>query len=117
MGLILFGGFATSTGCYYDVQSELYPDHYCDTSNTAYTIAIQPIMQSDCALPGCHVPGGTGTGDFTTYDGLLPQVSNGAVVASIQGTGGISPMPPSGKLSDCDIRKIVLWVNAGAQNN
>lgn len=26
-------------------------------------------------------------------------------------------VPPSGKLSDCDIRKILLWVDAGAQNN
>ena len=115
--LALVGGLSLFSGCYYDVESDLYPSNFCDTTNTAFAETIQPILQGNCALPGCHVPGGTGTGDFTTYEGFLAQVTNGAVPQAIQHLGNASLMPPSGKLSDCDINKILLWVDAGAQNN
>jgi hypothetical protein len=114
---VAIGGITTWSGCYYDVRSELYPDSFCDTANIAFATTIEPIIQGNCALPGCHVAGGTGTGDFTTYEGFLAQVENGAVPQAIQHTGYVSPMPPSGKLPDCDIKKILLWVNAGAPNN
>jgi hypothetical protein len=117
IAVTIVGGLATSSGCYYDVESELYPNNFCDTSNTAFEETIQPIIQGNCALPGCHVAAGMGTGDFTTYAGFLAQVSNGAVSQAIQHTGNVSPMPPSGKLTDCDIKKILLWVDAGAPNN
>ena len=115
--MVAFGGLATSTGCYYDVQSDLYPKNFCDTSNVGYAASILPILQTSCTIPGCHVPGVQGTPDFTTYDLLHPTAVNGALVTAVQWSGPNAVMPPSGKLQECDIRKIVLWVNAGAPNN
>jgi len=38
------------------------------------------------------------------------------LVGRITGTSG-AEMPPTGKLSNCEIDKIRAWVQAGAQNN
>ncbi|MBS1580858.1 MAG: hypothetical protein JST66_01535 [Bacteroidetes bacterium] len=117
LGLCAIVLLLASSGCYYDVESELYPGTSCDTSVTTYADVVLPIIQSNCAIPGCHVPGGTGTGDFTTYAGLRTQVVSQRLVPSVQQASGALPMPPTGKLSDCDIAKIVRWVDNGAQNN
>lgn len=117
LGLCAIALLFASSGCYYDVGSELYPDTACDTNVTTYTDVVLPIIQSNCATPGCHVPGGTGTGDFTTYAGLRTQVVSQRLVPSVRQDPGALPMPPTGRLSDCDIAKIVRWVDNGAQNN
>ncbi len=113
----LGAGLVASNGCYYDVESDLYPNNFCDTVSVTFSGTVQPLLQSNCAILGCHVPGGTGTGDFTTYAGFNAQVVNGAVLNAIRHEGTVQPMPPSGKLPDCQIRQIELWVNAGALNN
>lgn len=104
-------------GCYYDIEEELYPNTFCDTVNVTYTGGISEIIQGKCALPGCHVAGGSGTGNFTVFDELLEQVNNGILLASIRHEPNAVPMPDGGKLSNCEIRRIELWVAAGAQNN
>lgn len=113
----LLGGILASQGCYYDVESDLYPKNYCDTTNIRYAATIEPIVSASCAVPGCHVPGVQGVDDFTTYGGFHAQVTNGAVVSAIEWTGATAVMPPSGKLRDCDIKKILIWVNAGSPDN
>ncbi|MBX2983578.1 MAG: hypothetical protein KF843_12945 [Flavobacteriales bacterium] len=105
------------TGCYYDVEEDLYPMNFCDTTSTGYANSVLPIIQSNCAIPGCHVPGGSGTGDFTSFSGLQTQVTNGKLIQAVQQTGGAAFMPPNGKLTDCEIDKITVWVNGGAQQN
>ncbi|MEO5584011.1 MAG: hypothetical protein ABIQ75_01025 [Flavobacteriales bacterium] len=105
------------TGCYYDSEEDLYPMNFCDTMAVSYSGHVQPLIQANCAISGCHVPGGTGTGDFTSYSGLASQIANGKLVPAVQQTGGASSMPPSGKLSACDIATITNWVAAGAQQN
>lgn len=104
-------------GCYYDVESDLYPLNFCDTGTVTFSATVQPIVQGSCAILGCHVPGGTGTGDFTTYAGFHAQVVNGNVLNAIRHEGTAQPMPPGGMLPACEIKQIELWVNAGALNN
>ena len=115
--MVLLGGIVASPGCYYDVQSDLYPKNFCDTTNIGYAASVEPIIQASCAIPGCHVPGVQGRSDLSTYSGLHEQVANGALVTRIQWTGPTAVMPPSTKLPECEILKIVLWVNAGAPDN
>jgi len=104
--------------CKHDPQEMVTPVEECDTTEVAYSSAIVPILQTSCALPVCHVPGGNGTGDFTNYAGLHSQVVNGNLVPAVQRTSGAIPMPPDGSmLPECDILRIVAWVNAGAQEN
>jgi hypothetical protein len=90
----------------------------CDTTDVTYSGTIAPLMQTRCALPDCHVSGGDGTGDFTTYEGVLSQVSDGDLVASVQQTSGSIPMPPdSPPIPACEIAAIIAWVNSGAPEN
>ncbi|MBS1567846.1 MAG: hypothetical protein JST45_00245 [Bacteroidetes bacterium] len=119
-GTIFLGATLVATlfnGCYYDVESDLYPSGFCDTSAISFTATVQPILQSNCAVLGCHVAGGQGTGDFTTYAGFKAQVDNGAVLPAIKYEGNGPFMPPGGMLEPCAIKQIELWIQAGAPNN
>lgn len=99
-------------GCYYDSEEYLYS--ICDTTAVTYASTIAPLMQGSCAVPGCHVPGGTGPGDFTSYTGVKGKVDNGTFRAV---TIVNRSMPPAGPLSTCDQQRLDAWLNAGAPNN
>lgn len=104
-----------SGGCYYDVESELYPNSFCDTTSAiTFQASIQPIIQTNCALPGCHLPGTQAPGDFTSYAGLAEKVADGSFEREVfvQRT-----MPMNSTLRECDLRKLRLWVEAGHPNN
>lgn len=114
--LLLLAG----TGCTYDVLPPLEkPTLPCDTSAApTWSGTVEPITQEHCALSGCHVPGGDGSGDFTTWAGLHAKVVDGTLIPSIEWAPNAIVMPPVGaKLSDCDIAIIKRWVDAGAPNN
>lgn len=114
-------------GCYTDNKEELYPDNNtgggggnaCDTSGMSFATDIQPILNTNCALSGCHKTGSaTGGYILDTYAGVNATVSSGRLLGSINHETGYSPMPKnSSKLASCDINKITAWVNAGALNN
>lgn len=106
-----------SSGCYYDNEEELYPNDFCDTLNVTYGGAVGAIVQARCATPGCHVPGGDGTGDFTVFGEFSEQVSNGRVLRSVKRDPSGIPMPPSGALPACEVRQLELWIAAGANND
>jgi len=109
-----------NTGCTYHALTPTDgPTLPCDTSGTpTWSGTIVPIMQQHCALSGCHVPGGQGTGDYTTWAGLHAKVVDGTLIPSIEWAPNAIAMPPDApKLSDCDIAIITRWVNAGAPNN
>lgn len=104
--------------CRHNPDELVTPVADCDTDSVTYMLTILPMVQMRCALPGCHVSGGNGTGNFTTYTGLRSQVDNGKLVPAVQHTPGAIPMPPDGSMiPDCEIQRIVGWVNAGALEN
>ena len=110
--------FATALpGCYYDNEEELYPNSFCDTVNVTYSGSISKIIESKCATPGCHVAGGTGTGNFTVFSELKEQVDNGRLLPSVRREAEAVPMPPDGALRACEVRQLELWVAAGALDN
>jgi hypothetical protein len=98
-------------GCYYDVEQELYPGTSCDLTNTTYSGAVEPIVSTNCAVPGCHVGGGVSP-DLSTYAGVNSNI--GAVEQRALIT---KDMPPSGALSSCDQQKLQVWIDNGANNN
>ncbi|MEO6833713.1 MAG: hypothetical protein ABI378_13880 [Chitinophagaceae bacterium] len=114
--LLIFG---VSSGCYYDKQNELYPEGQCDTTGILFSKYIQPIIQSNCAIPNCHVsPNPPSGGDLSQYNGVKVIALDGRLLGSITHNAGYSPMPQSAaKLSDCTIGKFKIWVAAGALNN
>jgi hypothetical protein len=105
---------AALTGCYYDNEEELYPGECLVGDATApeyWTSTIQPVIQTRCAIPACHVPGGDGPGDFTEYANVKAAVDEGIFQQQvfIQRT-----MPSNGPLPACELQKLQAWVDAGA---
>lgn len=100
-------------GCYYDNEEELYPNSFCDTAAVTWSLTIQPLINTNCAIPGCHVPGAQSP-DLSTYEGVQ---SNAASVRSVIVDGSPLIMPPTGQLPSCDRLKVSRWVAGGAQQN
>jgi mono/diheme cytochrome c family protein len=89
----------------------------------SFATDIQPIFKAKCAT--CH--GSLGGWDSSSYQAVTTTGNNAPVVIpgdpkksilvqKLEGTqGGI--MPPSGKLPDADIQKIMDWIAGGAPDN
>jgi cytochrome c5 len=114
-------GFLSSmmllTGCYYDVEKELYPPDNCDSSNTTYTSFIKPLMQSQCIA--CHSSSAPSAGIILdTYTGVKAAAVSGKLYGSIAHNNGFAAMPPTGtQLSSCDLKKVNQWILSGTLNN
>jgi hypothetical protein len=97
---------------------------------------IQPILNTGCALSGCHRPPGPSSGfDQSNYAGLraggvrfgtnviLPGDSaNSEIIRAMRGTASVSRMPLGGPwasagVPDSLIRTVATWIQQGAQNN
>lgn len=105
--LVLFGS------CYNDREDLLYPSITdCNTLNAEYAADIAPIIQSSCAIPGCHdAASGNKGGPFTNFT----QVKNKAAIIKAQVVSGA--MPQGLSLSQEQIKLISCWVDSGAPNN
>ena len=99
--------------CYYDVESELYAG--CDNPiEVLYSVHVEPVINASCAISGCHIDGGSGTGNMETYDGVKAMVDAGTFQ---QRTLEQRNMPPSGSLGTCDLLLLQDWIDQGALNN
>lgn len=85
----------------------------CDTVTFAYNAKVKEIINNNCS--SCHSLG-SNNGFLLDHTSLKNYASTGELVGRLKGSTG-SLMPPSGKLSDCDISGIENWVNKGAPNN
>ncbi len=106
------------SGCYYDVEEELYPISVCDTSDVTYTQTVKPILDQNCNI--CHASGSTAGGGIVldTWTDVNGVAQSGQLIGAIKRESGYSPMPKNAvKLDDCSISKIESWVNSGALDN
>ena len=108
------------SGCVYEKEDILYPPSACDTTGVTYSQTIVPILSANCY--SCHSTANSpsmGSGIvLDSYHELMHHVDDGDLVGVINHAPGYPPMPKnSAKLSDCDIKKIEAWVNAGAPEN
>lgn len=92
------------------------PVTFCDSLQVTFSGHVNPIIQQNCAISGCHVQGGTGNGDFTTYAGLKPHIDAGRFRHSVI-EGNTPVMPPTGQLPVEQLRVLDCWLNNGAPNN
>lgn len=88
-----------------------------------FTRDIQPIINSNCTMAGCHTSGGGEVRDLTTYAGIMGYVRSGNASSSrlytaLSGSGE-NKMPPSGRtpLTSAQSNLIARWINDGALNN
>jgi hypothetical protein len=113
---LLFAVVATTllSGCYYDVEQELYSSN-CDTSGVTYSGTVVPMLQANGCL-GCHTAPATAGNNIV----LDNQASIASLVQQNRFISGADRMPPSPSppaLTDCNMDKLRAWANAGAPNN
>ncbi len=102
-------------GCYYDNEAELYPSNFCDVTSVTFSGTIKPLIQTRCALPGCHVTGATSP-DLAVDQNIKTIGDDGRLKARV--IDRIPPaMPPSGPLPGCELLQLQAWLDAGAPIN
>lgn len=120
-GIIIAFAMGVQTGCYYDNEEDLYPfKGMCDTTNVTLAGIVKPILQGNCyACHSASASGAAGAGiNLEDYNSLKGWADNGRLVCAVDHDNGCSPMPKGGgRLPQCDIDKIKVWVAAGAPNN
>lgn len=81
-------------------------------SNTSWANDILPIINTRCALPGCH----NGQSSLPNWTDLSTVQQN---ATNIKNRTGARTMPPSGQtqLTDDQIALIACWVDDGAPGN
>jgi len=87
-------------------------------SNVSFSTDITPLLTTYCYFDGdnsCH--NGGAPGDFQTYDGV-----NQALTKIEDRTLTQKNMPPDystgpTSLTDCDLERLQVWIDEGAQNN
>ncbi len=99
----------------------------CDTSNITYSGKVKPILTANCY--SCHsdstasTNGGIDLENFVELKNYMDlhfrlDTSYGSQFYNIcNQTIGTKSMPPSYKMSACEIRTIKIWIDAGALNN
>jgi hypothetical protein len=123
--LILIYSFLLYASC--KDEGTKIDDIVIPSSNISYSLHIQPVFNSKCALSGCHddasKQGGLSltswqntTSNFQIVFPGNPDASK--LVLAVEGRT-TSPMPPPGRwpLTRSQIEAIRIWVKEGAKNN
>ena len=79
----------------------------CGTDIT-YETSLKTIIDNSCAFTGCHVTGGNGPGDFSSYETMLPWLENGKVENRVV-TQRDMPIAP-GELSEDEFDLFKCWL-------
>lgn len=85
----------------------------CNTvTNKAFAADVNPIIQSRCAIAGCHSAGSTNSGGpFTNYTEIFNKRSN------IRSEVSSGRMPQGSTLTTGQKNSIICWIDSGAPNN
>jgi len=70
LGFIFFLGFQTA--CTTDRLPEPEPPELCDTLQVSYNLQVREIINTNCSFAGCHSGGTQAPGNYTTFAGLEP---------------------------------------------
>ncbi|WPP49332.1 c-type cytochrome [Catalinimonas niigatensis] len=98
--------------CASDNEEDLFGETNCGEEEVSLADDIQPIINANCAIPGCH--GGNQSPNLESAQGII---GNAARIRAVT-QGGVMPPANSGKdLTEAQIQAIACWVDNGAQNN
>lgn len=123
--LFLFLVFSLAS-CRYDKENLPAATSGCDTLNVSYSASIKIILHDNCY--SCHSTANTQTGgldieDWNSLKNYLTQSYRGDGIYGskffhvVNQDGLVPHMPPTGKLSDCDLAKIRSWLRDGGLEN
>jgi hypothetical protein len=115
LALLIAGVFTACEKEYFKPTSSI-----SDNTIISFSKMVVPVLTTKCAISGCHqgaVP--PNFSESTAYTNLV----DGALVDTLNPTKSIlyvkltSNMPPTGKLTADDLKKFLLWIKQGAQEN
>ncbi len=93
-------------------------DAVCGDSIFSYGADILPLVNASCAVPTCHVPGGDGEGDYTSYTGLKGNIDNGTFETQVF---DLKEMPDTSTgvlpLTEDEINMFKCWIAIGYPEN
>ena len=119
--LSLFAAGFLLYACYYDKEELLYP-HLgdavaCDTSNVTFSKSIVPLLTKYCY--GCHSNANApAQGRGVKLQDIGDVRANINQVYDAITWQGFYRMPQDGaKLTDCEIREVLIWKQNGMPNN
>jgi hypothetical protein len=95
--------------CYYDNEEELYPAE-CVTDSVSYTGNISNIINTNCAISGCH--SGAQSPNLSNYSGAssnLQRIEQRAI--------NLKTMPPNNALTTCEIEQLKTWIGQDGNEN
>ena len=107
----LFVGLASLQACYYDSEEKLYGVIVIESA--LWQADIEPIISTNCAIPGCHAAG-SGLPDLSTYANVKAFVDDGSIAERVV---QLQDMPPSDPLTPKEVALVEFWINEGALEN
>lgn len=93
------------------------PQTFCDSLDVSYNLHVKPLAEATCANSiGCHVSGGSGPGDFTTYAALSAVSQTVANRIQLPVSDPLH-MPQGSTLTQEQVDIFLCWIEDGAPNN
>lgn len=96
---------------------EVDPIDLCPIDNITYNNDVKAILDSSCALSGCHsADNAASIGSLANYSDTVDFVAQGRILGAINHEDNFKPMPypvGSAKISDCNIDVITAWIADG----
>lgn len=88
----------------------------CTGISPTYSVDIKPILNTSCALSGCHDAFTPNAGyDFSSYNSSSSSSQSGRFLGAIQHKKGYLAMPNGQpKLSEDKIKLLTCWVENGS---
>jgi hypothetical protein len=123
---LIFVGISSNSCTYYNY--ELQPCNTVVPDSVSFSIDILPIFNTSCNNADCH-SGAYPTGNLNLEDSQayqnLSHAGSGYINVTVpkhsilysQLVSSSTPMPPGGKLEQCQIDLILKWIEQGAKNN
>lgn len=100
-------------GCEYKNEEELFGEKEACGEAVSFAAEIEPLIQANCALSGCHAAGGVFP-ELTTFEKIsasAPEIKQMTQILQM-------PPPSSGKsLTQQEIDHIACWLEQGAPKN
>jgi len=117
--IVLYSFFTLA--CSSDVAE---PAEACENLVATYNDNVKEIIDLTCAYTGCHVNGGNGPGNYSTFEGLRPFTDNGSFAIRVidEADNTTRGMPPNmssypesrqDDLSAEQMEIIMCWIAAG----
>ena len=90
----------------------------CENVTASYMDDIRPIIDASCAISGCHVEGGQGSGIFETFEGVKEKADNGSLLIRAVTQANMPPSSSSAPVPTSSERNLIrCWIEAGAMMN